>query len=188
MGVIIVIGLPGAGKTSVIGDLKGDFVTENLGDMMGEIAKGRGHAKDKDRLRSLGKREYAQDIDAAFKEVSKIRRNMVLTTHVAGENEGRFLPSLKPRDLTLLKTIKALIFITAPTRDIMERRRNDKSRKRAIEPKGIIDAHRMVTLSTMSYYASFINIPLYIIDNAEGRLEHARKQFREIVGKTFGEK
>ncbi len=64
--MIIAMGVPGAGKTTVLKGLKGDYKVVNYGDLMLEIEKKEYGIKDRDEMRLLPieKQKHAQKLVA----------------------------------------------------------------------------------------------------------------------------
>lgn len=187
--IFIVVSLPGTGKSSIIESARLDrrYQLINCGDVMGEIGIKRRHVKDKDDLRKLAKKKYSDDIDYVFEKVSKMDGDIIFSTHVSGESKGRFLPSMSDENTKKFKNIVGIMYIDAPTSQISQRRKADKTRKRAIETDAMISRHKALTLSTLVEYTSYLNIPLYIINNEDGQLRDAIRLFIRDVSDAFGE-
>ena len=57
-----------------------------------------------------------------------------------------------------------------------------------MEEKWVIDTQRNLNLAILSYYASYLNIPLYIMNNEEGELQNTQRLFIKHLDDAFGEK
>jgi adenylate kinase len=187
--LVIVLGSPSAGKSSVVSPLKNNkkYIIVNMGDVMLEIAKKRKLATSQDKLRYLTPDQQTDLRDAATEQIAKINGNVILDTHATIEQHGRFFPGLPFYMVEHFKHVAGLFYIDAETDQIMERRKKDKTRQRELEEKWLIDTQRDLNLAIMSYYASDLNIPLYIIDNEDGKLDQTRNTFKKHLEDAFGE-
>ena len=187
--LVVVIGSPGAGKSSVIDSMQGSgYKLINLGDVMLDIAMKKKLAKNRDKMRYLDSETQAEIRDLAIKRIAKLDGKVVLGTHATVEQHGRFFPGLSHYVITHLGHINGLFYIDATTSDIMSRRKKDKNRKRELESAWTIDTQRSINLAIASYLSSDLNIPLYIIHNKEGQLNKTIRVFRSQLKDAFGEK
>jgi len=143
---------------------------------------------DRDEMRYLAPDEQTDLRDKATEQVARVDGNVVLDTHAMVEQHGRFFPGLPFYMVKHFKHVSGLFYIDAETEAIIARRRRDKTREREFEEKWLIETQRDLNLAIMSYYASYLNIPLYIIDNEEGKLDQTRKIFKKHLEDAFGEK
>ena len=79
--MIIVMGVPGAGKTTILKSLKTDYKIVNYGDLMLEIEKKEFGIKDRDEMRKLPieKQRLAQKLVADH--LAKMTGKVILDTH-----------------------------------------------------------------------------------------------------------
>ena len=124
---------------------------------------------------------------ATFKAISAMKGRVIMDTHASVVKKRRFIPGLPFYVLDLLKGIKAFVYLDATAEDIITRRLKDKSRTREIQHKAEIDDQRTINISTLAYYASYLNIPLYIIENKEGQLHRTISEFSESLDEIFGD-
>ncbi|MCL5412502.1 MAG: AAA family ATPase [Candidatus Marsarchaeota archaeon] len=188
--IMVVVGTPGAGKTSVLTGLKSatriEHTIVNIGTLMEEMAVTKGYAKDRDQLRYMPNEKIAELRRATFGAVAKMPGNVIVDTHATIEQHGRYVPGL-PRSETMLleKGLTALVCVDASTEEILTRRSQDKTRKREVEDARFVEMQRIINLSTLSSYSLSLNIPLYVIDNKQGMLEHSVRRFAEIAEEVF---
>jgi len=185
--LIIVVGTPSAGKTSIVKALEGDqnYKIINLGDLMYEEGVKKGYIKDRDEIRYLDPEKSEELRTAAIEAVSKLDGNVVLDTHASVEQHGRFLPGLAYYMFKYLKHTKGFFYIDAETNEILERRKKDKTRAREIEPEWLINTQRDINLAIISYYSTHFNVPMYVINNRNGKLEESKAAFKEHVKKII---
>jgi adenylate kinase len=188
--IILVTGTPGAGKTSVITQSKKitgvKYEDVIVGTLMERIAKEKGWAKDRDELRYLSNDRIAELREATFSAIAGMEGNIVVDTHASIEQRGRYVPGLPAGDTMLLKGgLKAIVCVDSSTDDILMRRAGDSNRKREVEDARLIDMQRIINLSSLTYYALKLNIPLYVIENKQDMLETTVKRFAEVLSEVF---
>ncbi len=188
--LVIVLGSPSAGKTAIVSSLSKDrrYKIINFGTVMYDLAIKKKFVKDRDKMRYLDLDKQTDLRDAAAEQVAKIDGNVVLDMHAVVEQHGRFFPGLPHYMMNHFRHISGLFYIDAETDDILARRKRDKTREREIESKWLIDTQRDINLSILSFYSTDLNIPLYIIDNEEGKLNQSVKTFKTHLEDAFGEK
>ena len=186
--IVVVTGSPEAGKTTILGKLdRKSYNVINIGDLMAEIARKESLASTKDELRKLsGRRElYSRLREMAFSAATRRRGKTVIDTHASVEHMGRYVPGLPLQALRLLKGLSGFIYIDAETKEILERRLYDKSRDRGQETAARIETQRLVNLASLSFCASYLNIPLHIINNRQGELRSSVKDLEAALSDLF---
>jgi adenylate kinase len=178
--MIVVVGLPGAGKTSVLNELKKVNTVQivNFGDLISEIAIKKGLVKSRDEINNLPVKIHKKLQKETVKRINALgKRDLIIDTHAILKKRDGFLPGISPE---LLKEIDALIFIDAPSKEIVERRKRDISRKREILTVEELDEHRSLCLSYLASYSSQACAPLFIIENREGKLRECVEKMLDI--------
>ncbi len=188
--LVIVLGSPSSGKTTIVNAISKDkrYKRLNLGDVMFDIGVRRNIIKNRDQIRYLDNDGISELRTKAVEHISRIDGNVVLDTHATVEQHGRFFPGLPHYMMNHLKHVRGLFYIDATTDELLKRRKKDKSRTREIEDKWLIDTQRDVNLAILSYYASDLNIPLYIIHNKEGKMKDTVRTFSRHLEDAFGER
>ena len=130
MGIVIITGIPGVGKTTVINGAKKhyDFNIVNFGDVMLEHAKREGLVKHRDELRMLPIKTQ-RNIQAESAKKIKHMENTCVDTHCVVPTPDGFLPGLPIWVLENLKP-SSLVLIEASAEEIQHRRDSDTSRAR----------------------------------------------------------
>lgn len=187
--VIIVIGLPGAGKTSVLNGIKEkrkDIEIINFGDIISKIAIEKKLVKHRDEINFLPVKEHKNLQSLTIDEIKKIQKKiekkdkkLIIDTHAVMRKREGFFPGIPPKFLKL--KIDAFIFIDAPSSEIIERRKKDLSRKREIIGKEEIDQHRNISIALISAYSSQIGAPFFIIQNKNGKLNESIEKLNFIL-------
>jgi adenylate kinase len=119
--------------------------------------------------------------EAVFRRISRLRGNYIIDTHFVVGSEGRYVQGLPYSVIRLLKNVGGLICIDAPTKEIIGRQVSDKSRKREIEEEMFVDAERTMNMSVSSYLSWYLDVPMYFIENRNGRLEESVRTFKNAV-------
>jgi len=175
--MIIVMGLPGSGKSTVLQSLKTDYRILNYGDLMFEIEKEKFNIKDRDEMRSIPieKQKEVQKLVSA--KLAKEEGRLILDTHCAVNTPRGFYPGLPFEFLKQLK-VDALIYITADVAEIVARRANDPTRKRDNDDLAI---HQRMSECYLAAYSAFTGAPATIIYNRQGKLEEAVAKLQNLL-------
>lgn len=175
--MIIVMGLPGAGKSTVLKGLKTDYKMQNYGDLMLEIEKKEFGIKDRDEMRKLPieKQKLAQKLvgDALAREKGKF----ILDTHCSVATPSGFYPGL-PFELLKKLKVDALVLITADVEEVAKRRTNDPTRIRDVDDVAL---HDQMNKAYLAAYSAFTGAPATVIKNKEGKVEEATAQLQALL-------
>ncbi|MCK4319498.1 adenylate kinase [Candidatus Micrarchaeota archaeon] len=178
--MIIVMGLPGAGKTTVLNKAKGDYKVLNYGTLMFEEASKKGFVSNRDELRKLDVSKQREIQALVAVRLSNEEGRLILDTHCSVRTPRGYLPGLP---ISLLKNLKvdALVLISASINDIMQRRESDTSRVRDAESRGLLEEHDLINKAFLASYSAFTGSPAKIIMNNNGALEKAVKELSSIL-------
>ena len=176
--MIIAMGLPGAGKTTVLKSLKTDYEIHNFGDLMFEIEKEKFGIKDRDEMRKIpiGKQKEVQKL--VYEKLSKMGDKVILDTHCSVSTPKGFFPGVPFEYLKMLK-VDALVLITADVDEVEKRRADDPTRKRDADDIGL---HDQMNKAYLASYSAFTGAPAVVIINRQGKLEDAVEKFQNILG------
>jgi len=183
MAMIIVMGLPGAGKSTVLSAASGKgYAVKNWGDLMFEIAAKKHSAKIKarDDIRSkLTPSEQAALQAEVGAALAGMKESVILDTHCSIETPKGYLPGLPLSILSKFK-VERLVYITGSAHEIYARRNADPARARPGTEESIIahDAHNRMLLAT---YSAITGAPAKIILNAQGKVEEAQQEFVALL-------
>lgn len=175
--MIIAMGLPGAGKSTVLSAVPSDWKLLNFGDLMFSIAQKTGAASHRDLLRKLPTEKQKEIQAQVGKELAAMHAEKILIdTHASIlQKDGSFLPGLSEQFLSEVK-IERLIYITAPPEQIKSRRDSDPSRKRDEQSLYGIALHDSVNRAMVEEYARKTGAKVKILLNAQGKIDEARKE------------
>jgi adenylate kinase len=175
--MIIVMGVPGAGKTSVLQGLKTDYGIVNYGDLMLTIEKKEFGVKDRDEMRKLPieKQQKAQKL--AAEELAGMPEKVILDTHCSVATPQGYYPGLPFRFLKLWN-VKAFVYVTADVKAIAARRQNDPNRSRDTDD---IELHDQMNRAYLAAYSAFMGSPALIIFNEQGKLDQAVAKLQTLL-------
>ena len=181
MGVIVVTGIPGVGKTTVMQkaaegmDIK--FVT--FGTVMEDIAKDLGLIKDRDEMRKL---TLSQQKDLQIKSAKKIADmgNVILDTHCTIKTPKGYLPGLPEWVIKKLNPT-AIVVVEADPEEIFNRRANDPTRNRDPDTKEQINEHQMINRAAAMAYAALSGSTVKIVFNHDNAIDAAVKQAAPVL-------
>ncbi len=175
--MIIAMGVPGAGKTTVLKGLKTDYKTVNYGDLMLEIEKKEFGVKDRDDMRKLPieKQKLAQKMVA--EALAKMKGKVILDTHCSVATPSGYYPGL-PFEFLKLWKVEALVYFTASAEELKARRQNDPTRKRDVDD---ITLHDEMNKAFLAAYSSFTGAPAVVIFNHNGKLEEAVAKMQSLL-------
>ena len=177
MTMTIVLGVPGAGKSTVLAALKGKqgATLVNYGDLMFDIASKKKYVSHRDDLRKLPPATQKKVQSEVGDALARMEGNVVLDTHCSIATPKGYLPGL-PFFLLGKLNVGQLVLITAPIKDIMARRCADKTRARDAESEESLRQHHDINMALLASYAAFCGAPAKVIVNSQGNVEDAKKE------------
>jgi len=194
---LIVVGVPGVGKTTVLNHLvklaeKEGIRIEivNMGDYMFKAAKEKGLVTHRDELRRLELRKQLELQGHAAKlivkdAISKLDEKSVLIvdTHAVIRTTTGYWPGLPKHVIEELKP-DSIVIVEAPVEDIVARQLRDKSRYRSdLAKKEVVEElltfTRVAAMSSATFTASSVKIVL----NLEGKPEEAAREILDTIKK-----
>lgn len=181
MGVIVVTGIPGVGKTTVMKqaaegiDIK--FVT--FGSVMIDIAKEMGLVKDRDEMRKL---TLDQQKDLQIRSAEKVASmgDVILDTHCTVKTPKGYMPGLPEWVLKKLKPT-AIVVVEADPDEIFNRRAKDATRNRDPDSEEEIAEHQQINRAAAMSYATLTGATVKIVFNHDDAIDEAVKQAELVV-------
>ena len=184
---IIVVGIPGVGKTTVVSSVKNTLeqtgVKTNLaefGKIMLEEAK-KLNIKNRDEIRRLSIDDQKKLQNLAATKISQIYSDVVIIdTHLFINTKEGYYPGL-PADL--LNNLKPthLILIIANPEEIYHRRQNDSTRVRDIISMDSIKNEIDVSKMLISCCSIISGAPFKILANHEGSLTDCTRKMVSLI-------
>lgn len=189
MQAIIVAGVPGAGKTTIMDSVakSNNYKFVNIGDLMIKISAERGYTTERDKIRYYTNKVRKELVQEAFNVISKMEGNIVIDTHASVEEHGRYMPGLPTEAVEPIKdSLLGLVCIDATTQEIIGRRMKDASREREVESAETIDVQRIINISVLSAMSLAYDVPLFVVPNEEGKAEESAGIFKKYIADIFG--
>ncbi|MGQ4892327.1 MAG: adenylate kinase [Candidatus Njordarchaeia archaeon] len=195
MPVVIAVGIPGVGKTSVINSAlelaksKGLGVkVVNFGDVMVEQAVKLGliaSASERDKMRKLSLADQLRLQKSAAEHIYNMSQEsgdvVIVDTHVFIRTPSTFLPGIPKYILDALKP-RGIIVIEASPEEVLGRRAKDADvRDRDVESVSTISLHQDLTLFGAAAVSIYSGANLTVIDNDEGKLKEAAEKFLKAI-------
>lgn len=193
--VIVVLGVPGVGKTTVLNNLvklakekQIRIIIKNLGDYMLKEALKHGFVNSRDELRYLKIRQQLElqllaaksIIQDAYKELSE-NDVLIIDTHAIIRTKYGYWTGIPKQLVDELKP-DAFIVIEADVNEIVSRQLRDKTRYRADFAKPEIVSELMELTRRNAFSAALFNSSLVrIILNREGEAENAAREILEVI-------
>ena len=181
MGVIIVTGIPGVGKTTVMQKaaegMDIQFVT--FGTVMIDIAKEFGLVKDRDEMRKLTLDQQKQLQIKTAEKIGKMK-NVIVDTHCTVKTPKGYMPGLPEWVLRKLNPT-AIVIVEADPQEIFKRRAKDTTRNRDPDSVEKIAEHQMINRAAAMAYATLTGATVKIVVNHDNALDAAVKEAEPVI-------
>ncbi len=181
---IVVGGVPGVGKSTVLNILKDKLGARleivNYGTVMLEEAKLRG-AADRDEIRKLPAQVQREiQASAARKIASMGAEFLVVDTHFSIKTPQGYLPGMPSHVVSALAP-GALVVLYASAEEVASRRAADPTRSRDSSLESVREELEMEKLFAVAA-SNEIGAPLAIVENRQGEAELAAARLAAIMG------
>jgi len=178
MGVVVVTGVPGVGKSTVMGAAEEyGYKIVNFGTTMFEEAQKEG-VSDRDDMRKLEVEEQQRLQKQAGKKISGMG-DVVVDTHASILTPSGYMPGLPEWTVRALNP-DIIVLVEATPKEIEGRRNKDGSRVRDSDDIGL---HQSVNRKYAAVAAVITGSTVAIVENHDNQVDIAVEQFRKILGK-----
>ena len=156
---ILVAGVPGIGKTTILNFLKDrvEVSIVNFGSLMAEMA---GMQRDEMRER-IELSKYRKLQLKAARKIGRMKGNVIIDSHVAIRRTDGYYPGFPPAVMEAAG-IDAIVLLEKDARAVARQARLDKSRKRTVNA-GEIAEHMAMNRMYAAAYSAYYSIPVKII-------------------------
>ena len=188
--VVIVTGIPGVGKTTVINtaielvkkDHDTDVLILNIGTEMFEVASKKGYVKDRDELRKLPTAKQREVQKLAGERIAEKAQEarVIVDTHTLIQTNNGFLIGL-PEWVSRAILPKTIVLVEADPVDIASRRSTDETRTRDEQLTEDIRIHQEMCRGAAVSVGTLTGATVRIIKNREGQVEEAAKQLAATI-------
>lgn len=187
--IIVVGGVPGSGKTSVIRRAR-EFVAfeyVNYGDLFLDVAReayGIGHRDDMRRKLSIHDyRKLHKAVADRIREIdyADVNTPVVVDSHFMVATPTGFYPGFPDYVLKHLPAV-AWVIVEADLEEIRARRLKDADlRRRGGKIEDDVWTHQDLNRSAAVLYAYLTNGTVYIVHNRQGKLDVAAEELAEVI-------
>jgi len=181
LGIIIVTGIPGVGKTTVMKKaaegMDINFVT--FGTIMIEIALEMKLVKDRDEMRKLTLEQQKKLQIKTAERIAKMK-NVILDTHCTVKTPKGYMPGL-PEWVVKKINPTTIVLVEADPEEIYNRRAGDKTRNRDPDTKEQINEHQMMNRAAAMAYAALTGSTVKIVFNHDNAINEAVKQAAPVL-------
>ena len=180
-GVIVVTGIPGVGKTTVMQKaaegINIKFVT--FGSVMIDIAKELGWAKDRDEMRKLPL-DKQKELQIKTAERVAEMKNVIVDTHCTVKTPQGYMPGLPEWVIKRLNP-RTIVIVEAYPEEIYRRRQKDKTRKRDPDTIEEINEHQQMNRAIAMAYAALSGATVKIVFNHDSAIDEAVEQAKPVL-------
>ncbi|MGC9132933.1 MAG: adenylate kinase [Nanopusillaceae archaeon] len=188
--IILVVGVPGVGKTSVINEskkyLKYNFRIISVGDIIFDLAKEKYGINDRDEIRKKLNVDQQEELQLeAMKKIKEMEKeeDLILDTHLVIESYSGYIPGIMRKFAEILKPDGIAVIVSDPDKIFVRRLRDIQIRGRDIEELNRIEIQQNLTIYFTTIFMFEYHTTVQIIENEEGLLEEAAKKFADFVNK-----
>ncbi len=181
MGAIIVTGIPGVGKTTVM-NAAAEHANRTIvvyGTVMFEEAQAKGLVEHRDEMRGL-EPAVQKDIQKAAAKTMAAMGDIIVDTHCSIKTPRGYLPGLPAWVLEALMP-EAIVLVEADAKEIKGRRESDETRKRDADAVEAIEEHQEVNRRFAAAYATLTGATVHTVYNHDGMVDEAIKQIMPVV-------
>ncbi len=179
---VIVTGIPGVGKTTVINSAmelvkekhSEDVLLLNFGTEMFEVASAQGTVKTRDELRKLPtatQREIQRKAGESIAQKAKSVR-VIVDTHTLIQTNNGYLIGL-PEWVVRAIQPKTVVLVEADPENIASRRSSDETRTRDVQIVDAVKTHQEMCRAAAVTVGTITGATVRIIKNREGKVEEA---------------
>ncbi len=184
---VIITGVPGVGKTTVVTEalkkLKQEgieYQSINFGTFMFDVAKADGTVNDRDQMRTLDRTVQKRLQQRAAQEIAKIPGNVLIDTHASVKTPKGYLAGLPE---WVLREIMPDLIVLVETEDdqILMRRLSDDTRSRDKEGSKAIAEHQQFNRAIAAAYSMLTGCTIKMITNADFLLDRAADEMAAVL-------
>ena len=181
MGAIIVTGIPGVGKTTV---MEAAAKARHLpitayGTVMFDVAKAKGLVQSRDDMRKLPANTQ-KDIQREAARRIAAQGDVIVDTHCTIKTPTGYLPGLPAWVLEALQP-STIVLVEATAQEILGRRRNDATRKRDEDTLEAIAEHQEYNRRFAAAYATITGATVHTVYNHDGKVAESIQQILPVV-------
>lgn len=181
MGAIVVTGVPGVGKTTVMTAAAEARKLKVVvyGSEMFEVAKAKHKVASRDDMRKLPPETQRAIQKEAAQRIAQMG-DVIVDTHCTVKTPKGFLPGLPAWVLESLKP-SSIVLVEANPKEIWGRRQKDTTRARDPDTAEDIERHQALNRAAAMAYATLTGATVSIVYNHDDKVDEAKKQILTVV-------
>ena len=181
---MIVVGIPGVGKTTVVQGVISGLPGSKLvtfGSLMFEAAKSLRWVKDRDEMRKMPVEKQKRLQKIAATQIARMKGKAILVdTHLFIRTPEGFWPGLPFEVVRAMKPTHLVLVVAAPE-EIAKRRSADPTRARdAVNVEGLMEELE-IAKSFLTVSSTLTGSPMLIVRNEEGKAEEVSNSLVRIL-------
>ncbi|HEX2487355.1 MAG TPA: adenylate kinase [Nitrososphaeraceae archaeon] len=184
---VVVVGIPGVGKTTIVSGVKSSLEEEGIKINLAEFGKimleeaTKLKIKNRDEIRRLSIEDQKKLQNLAANKISKIESDVtIIDTHLFITTKEGYYPGLPLELLNHLKPTNLILLIANPE-EIYHRRQNDSSRERDIISMDSIKNEIDVSKMLISCCSIISGAPFKILANHEGAVTDCTQKMVSLI-------
>jgi adenylate kinase len=180
---VIVTGVPGVGKSSVMDGVSKIFSVPivNYGTVMFEEAQKRRLAATRDDMRKLPAETQRQIQSMAAERIGAMA-DAIIDTHCLIKTREGYLPGIPMTVLSLIAP-HTVVLIEAPSKEILGRRQKDQTRSRDADSLESIEEHQALNRAAASAMGVVSGATVKIVPNRDGGIAEAVAVLSEVFAR-----
>lgn len=184
---VIITGVPGVGKTTVINAAFDKVTAEginyqnlNFGSFMFETACAQGLVTDRDQMRKLSGAQQKELQKTAAEKIAAIDGNVIIDTHASVKTPNGYLAGLPEWVISAIMP-NVIVLVETDNDQILVRRLSDESRVRDVEGSKSIAEHQEMNRAFAAAYSMLTGCTVKIITNADFLLDKAVEDLAAVL-------
>ncbi len=181
MGAIVVTGVPGVGKTTVM-NAAAEATQRKVvvyGTEMFEVAQKRKLVTSRDDMRRLPPEVQRKIQKEAAQRIAKLGE-VIVDTHCTVKTPKGLLPGLPVWVLDALQP-SSIVLVEADPKEIWKRRQGDASRSRDPDTADDIARHQEMNRAAAMAYAALTGATVKVVVNRDKKIDEALQQILPVV-------
>ena len=171
---VVVVGVPGVGKSTVVDKLVGNYPGArlvNFGTVMFDLAKSKKWAKDRDDMRRMPVEKQKKLQRSAATKIAGMKDDLVVVdTHLFIRTNEGFWPGL-PFEVVRAMKPTHLILVEASPDEVLHRRSADKTRYRdKLTSEGMAEELQLAR-GFLTVTSTLSGAPMLVVNNGDGKAD-----------------
>ncbi len=181
---VVVVGIPGVGKTTVVEKLVSGYpgaTLVNFGSVMLKTGISLKWIRSRDEIRKLPVEKQKRLQKVAASKIARMRGKLVaVDTHLFIRTEEGFWPGL-PFDVVRALKPTHLVLVEATPEEIVSRRASDSTRYRDSVSKESLAEELVLARSFLSVSSTLTGAPMSVVNNDQGKQDEVAQKLIKML-------